>query len=219
MKIARPGLLYIAVGCGLALCGACISAAGGGRAGSFVTVLGAAFAASCAYFFRDPDRPLPSDESKIYAPGDGRVLSLEREGADGIWTLRIFLSLFDVHVQRFPCSGTVSKVERRKGSFAMAMRPEASSNERVVIGILPDGRTEQIVVEQITGFIARRIECRTRAGGRAVAGERYGLIHFGSQVALRLPESVRLLVNPGDRVVGGITVIGEWTNGEEAFPS
>jgi phosphatidylserine decarboxylase len=210
MKIARPGFLYIAAGCGIALCGACISAAGAGRAGLFVAFLGAAFAASCAYFFRDPDRPLPSDESKIYSPGDGRVLSLEREGNDGTWTLRIFLSLFDVHVQRFPCSGTVSKVERRKGSFVMAMRAGASLNERVIVGIRATGRADEIEVEQITGFIARRIQCRTREGGRAAAGERYGLIHFGSQVALRLPASVRPLVKPGDLVLGGTTAVGEW---------
>ena len=135
---------------------------------------------------------------------------MEREEAAGPWTLRIFLSIFDVHVQRFPCSGTVSKVERRKGSFEMAMRPRAALNERAIVGIRVAGRAEEIEVEQIAGFIARRIQCRTREGECAVAGERYGLIHFGSQVALRLPTSVRTLVKPGDRVLGGLTAIGEW---------
>ena len=192
------------------MCGIGAYAAWGSRGGCVIAVLGAASAVCCAYFFRDPERLAPADETKIYSPGDGRVLSVVREGGTGACVLRIFLSIFDVHVQRFPCSGTVSRVEYKEGSFALAMRPEASRNERNVVSILPHGGAGELVVEQIAGFIARRIQCWTREGGRAVAGERYGLIHFGSQVAVRFPADVRLLVKPGDRVIGGITPIAQW---------
>ncbi|MFH1724993.1 MAG: phosphatidylserine decarboxylase, partial [Elusimicrobiota bacterium] len=178
-------------------------------------VLGFVFAAFCLYFFRDPTRPLPTDTSRIFSPADGRVLSVEHESPGGR-TIRIFLSIFDVHIQRYPVSGAVEKVEYRKGSFAPAMDKEARANERNILTVRARGRPDKIVVEQIAGLVARRIRCWAAEGERAVAGRRYGLIQFGSQAAVHLPESARALVRPGDRVKGGVTPIAEWIDRDES---
>lgn len=179
--------------------------------GAALASLGFAFAAFSAYFFRDPERPLPKDASKIYSPGDGVVMSVAREGPGEAVTLRIFLSVFDVHIQRAPCAGRVADVSVLPGSFVAAMRSRARGNARVVMTIEPEGRSGPIVVEQIAGLVARRIECRPKPGDRLEAGQRYGLIYFGSQVAVRFPAGSRCTVRPGERVAAGLQEIGEWT--------
>ena len=178
--------------------------------GTLAAALGFGFAFFCLYFYRDPERPLPTDPKMLYSPGDGVVLSAAREGPEGVMTLRIFLSVFDVHIQRSPCAGVVSKVVAVPGSFRAAMKDEASANERCVMTVEPDGGREPLVVEQIAGFIARRIECWPKAGERVEMGARYGIIYFGSQAAVHFPASARVTVRVGDRVAGGITPIGEW---------
>ncbi len=178
--------------------------------GMLLAVLSFGFAAFTVYFFRDPERALPTD-GRIYSPGDGVVLSLGREGPGDVVTLRIFLSVFDVHIQRVPCSGRVSKVTHVAGSFAAAMKDAARGNERVVMTIEPEGRGA-LVVEQIAGLIARRIECWRKPGEAVVAGDRYGIIYFGSQAAVHFPAGSRCTVKVGDRVAGGVTPIGEWTS-------
>lgn len=213
MRIARQGWRLIAMG-------AAVTAAGGVLvlrpgffiAGIIIGIPGLVFALFSAYFFRDPERPLPADSGKIYSPGDGVVLSVAREGPGEIVNLRIFLSPFDVHIQRSPCAGRVEKVLHQSGGFAAAMREEAKQNERCVMTLLPDGQKEPLVVEQIAGFLARRIECWAKEGDHLRAGQRYGMIRFGSQAALRFPASARCTVKPGDRVYAGITAVGEWTS-------
>lgn len=180
--------------------------------GTLLAVLAFAFAAFTTYFFRDPERPLPTDAAKIVSPGDGVVLSVAREGPGETVTLRIFLSVFDVHVQRAPCAGTVTKVQEVAGSFAAAMKDEARGNSRVVMTVDPGAGRAPLVVEQIAGLIARRIECWPKPGERVLAGQRYGIIYFGSQAAVHFPAGSRCAVKPGDRVVGGITEIGVWTS-------
>jgi phosphatidylserine decarboxylase len=207
MRIAIEGLPFIAGGVLLAAAGYFIPHRG---ASLSVVGLGALLAVLCAYFFRDPERPLPEDFTKIYSPGDGRVLSAAQEGPGGALVVRIFLSILDVHVQRLPCSGLVEEVRRIPGSFRMAMEEGARSNERCLVRIRPEGRMEPVEVEQIAGFVARRIVCRVRPGDKGAAGERYGLIRFGSQAALRLPPCVEILVKPGDRVRAGITPVAHW---------
>lgn len=172
--------------------------------------LGLGFAGFCAYFFRDPDRPEPADPSKIYSPGDGRVLSVAREGPGDITTVRIFLSIVDVHVQRMPCSGIVERVQYQPGAFKMAMKDEARMNERNIVKVAPNGGKPSLIIEQIAGFVARRIECWVKDGDAVRAGQRYGIIHFGSQAAVHMPGKTRVLICPGDRVVGGVTPIAEW---------
>lgn len=207
VKIAGPGWRFIAAGAALAVLGRLSLS---GSSGWAVSALGACFAAFCAYFFRDPDRPLPGDESKIYSPGDGTVLSVAKEGPGDVTTIRIFLSIFDVHVQRAPCSGRVDRIRYVPGAFAMAMKGEARRNERNIVRIVPGPGREPVIVEQIAGFIARRIECWVEEGQEVWAGRRLGMIRFGSQAAVHLPAGSRPAVKPGDRATGGETVIGEW---------
>lgn len=209
MKIAKQGWKFI-------IGGAAVSAAGAfifpvqPVLGATIAVVAGTFALFCAYFFRDPERELPTDASKIYGTGDGTVLSVAQEGPGDISTIRIFLSVFDVHIQRLPCSGKITRVQYQKGSFRAAMVDEAKNNERNVVAVAVEGRKEEVVFDQIAGFIARRILCWIKVGDTAVAGERYGLIQFGSQAAIHLPGTARVLVKPGDKIVGGVTEVAEW---------
>ncbi|MBI5625094.1 MAG: phosphatidylserine decarboxylase [Elusimicrobia bacterium] len=212
MRIARPGPKYMAIGVGVVFIGWVISGFAVSNAfGVLIEFLAGLFVLFCAYFFRDPERILPADPDKLYAPGDGVVLSVGSEGSGGT-VLRIFLSIFDVHVQRVPCAGMVEQVERHAGSFLPAMKDDAKSNFRVELRLKPEGGREPVTVEQITGIVARRIECWVKPGDKLSTGQRYGIIHFGSQVAVRMPASAKCVVKPGDRVAGGITVVGEWTS-------
>lgn len=181
--------------------------------GALLAVPAFGFAAFTIYFFRDPQRPLPTD-GRIYSPGDGVVLAIGREGPGDVVTLRIFLSVFDVHIQRAPCAGRVTKVRQVAGSFVAAMKDAARGNERVVMTIEPEGQGRRglVVVEQIAGLIARRIECWSKPGDTVAAGQRYGIIYFGSQAAVHFPAGSRCTVKVGDRVAGGVTPIGEWTS-------
>lgn len=178
--------------------------------GALLSFLSFGFAGFTLYFFRDPERALPTD-GRIYSPGDGVVLSVGREGPGDVVTLRIFLSVFDVHIQRAPCAGRVTKVAEVPGSFAAAMKDAARGNYRVVMTIEPEGRGP-LVVEQISGLIARRIECWRKPGDVVAAGEKYGIIYFGSQAAVHFPAGSSCTVKAGDRVAGGLTPIGEWTS-------
>lgn len=178
--------------------------------GALLAVLSFGFAGFTLYFFRDPERALPTD-GRIYSPGDGVVLSVGREGPGDVITCRIFLSVFDVHIQRAPCAGRVTKVAEVPGSFAAAMKDAARGNYRVVMTIEPPGRG-LLVVEQISGLIARRIECWRKPGDSVATGEKYGIIYFGSQAAVHFPNGSRCTVKAGDRVAGGLTPIGEWTS-------
>lgn len=180
--------------------------------GSLLAFLAWGFALFTLYFFRDPERPLPTDASKIYSPGDGVVLSVAREGPGDAVTLRIFLSVFNVHVQRAPCAGRVIKIQTVEGSFAAAMKDAARYNARVVLTLDPGQGREPLAVEQIVGLIARRIECWPKVGDAVLSGARYGIIYFGSQAAVHFPAGSKCTVKPGDKMTAGITEIGEWTS-------
>ena len=178
-------------------------------AGVPLLVLGLAFAAFSAYFFRDPERDKVFAPGDIACPADGTVMTIKNEGTPGITVVRIFLSVLNVHVQRAPMEGKISKVKYTKGKFAVAYAPEAADNERNLIGITGEyGRT--ITIEQITGAIARRIACYVKEGEDVKQGQRVGMIYFGSQVAVYLPETARVLVKPGDKVQGAETVLAVW---------
>lgn len=164
-----------------------------------------------AFFFRDPERAAPPIPGAILAPADGQVVDV-RAGVDDPFVgaaqaMSIFLSPLDVHVNRSPLAGLVVDVEYRPGAKVAAYRPEASDrNERTTIAI--QGEAGRVVVRQIAGVLARRIVCRVRPGDKLAAGERFGLIKFGSRTDLVMPASVRLRVRKGDRVRGGETVVG-----------
>jgi phosphatidylserine decarboxylase len=158
-------------------------------------------------FFRDPERKVPGDPKFIYSPCDGTVLAVRKEGPGDLMTVRIFMSPLNVHVNRSPIAGKIEKIVYHAGGFAAAMKPEARQNERNVV-TFTDG-SFRVVVEQISGFVARRIACWVKEGDMRASGERYGMIYYGSQSAVHLPESCRILVGPGDKCVGGMTRIAE----------
>jgi len=168
-----------------------------------------------AFFFRDPERtPPPADSHgghSVLAPADGRVLVAgpTEPGAapPGAWQqISIFLSPMDVHVNRIPVSGQVSRVTYTPGKFLPAYRPDAaSSNERSEIWIDHDGQT--VVARQIVGILARRVVCRAQVGAQVRAGDRFGIMKFGSRMDSFLPPNATLQVRVGEMVRGGETVI------------
>lgn len=163
-------------------------------------------------FFRDPDRSIPNENGIVVSPADGRVVRIQDSTCgpdhdDPVKMISIFLSLWDVHVNRVPISGEVVSVNYRSGRFRPAFTGKASeNNEQNIIGI--DGRIGRIYVKQIAGTIARRIVCHLRVGDWIRQGDRFGMIRFGSRVDLVLPSSVILRVSEGDRVTAGESVIG-----------
>lgn len=176
---------------------------------ALVFLFGAAFA---AWFFRDPERTIPTDETAIVSPADGKVVriaSLDPSNPQAGTSLSIFLSPLDVHVNRSPIAGRITEFQYRPGSFRPAMRKEASVvNEQTVITIV--GEKAQVVVKQIAGILARRIVCWKRVGETVQKGERIGLIKFGSRADVILPPGTEILVRPGDRVQAGSSIIARF---------
>lgn len=167
-------------------------------------------AAFMAYFFRDPERRVPDDPSVVVSPADGRVTRVERldpSDPESPTVVSIFLSPFDVHINRAPISGEVLSVNYTKGKFMIATREEASVvNEQNSLTIR--GERVTVVCKQIAGVLARRIVCWKRAGDRLKTGERFGLIKFGSRTDLILPAEVEVGLRVGERVRGGASVVG-----------
>lgn len=175
------------------------------------SVVTCVLAVSVALFFRDPPRDIPKGEGLILAPADGTVVQvtqyLGQELQEPATQISIFLSVLNVHVNRTPFPAVVEDVTYKPGSFRIAWQPEASAdNEQNLIALkAPEGR---LLVKQIAGLIARRIVCRVVPGQKLEAGERIGLIRFGSRVDLIVPTRAELFVKRGDRVKGGTTVMG-----------
>jgi phosphatidylserine decarboxylase len=165
-------------------------------------------AAFFLWFFRDPNREIPSEPGLIVSPGDGVVTDAEWiETVNGSrLRLSIFLNVFDVHVNRAPVSGRVKLVEFRKGNFLNAMKPESVLfNEQTLVTI--DSGDYEISYKQIAGLLARRIVCTVKEGDRVERGQRVGLIKFGSRVDVLMPPEANLKVKMGARVKGGSTVL------------
>ncbi len=184
----------------------------GGLLGLGVYWLGAAFlvlALLVLNFFRDPERVVPADDGAMISPADGRVVELADETLEGQPKRRvsIFMSPLDVHVNRSPISGTVERVEYKKGAFHVASQVRASvENEQNVFMI--HGEQGQVTVRQIAGLLARRIVFWKRVGDMLSRGERVGLIKFGSRVDVLVDPDVELRVRVGDRVQAGSTILG-----------
>lgn len=166
----------------------------------------------CLFFFRDPERQAPEDPSAIIAAADGKIVAVKDVHEDRFLKsnavqVSIFLSVFDVHVNRIPMSGTVGFFEYMTGRFLAAFNHRASAeNEQTIIGIEQSGT--RILVKQIAGLIARRIVCHVKEGDVVERGKRFGLIKFGSRVDYLLPSNVKVAVKVGERVVAGKSVIG-----------
>ena len=172
----------------------------------------------CAYFFRDPWRVTPQRAGLMVSPADGRVLSVAPAvppaeldmGAAAMTRIGIFLNVFDVHVNRIPIGGRVTKLSYRKGKFVNASLDKASEdNERMAIRIAPADDAGDVAVVQIAGLIARRIVCDLREREDVIVGQRFGIIRFGSRTDIYLPAGWIPLVIAGQRVIGGETVIAD----------
>jgi len=199
MQLARESYPYLLVG---------LSVAAGGGVLGFPYLAGGALLLSgfVAFFFRDPPREVPRETGIMVSPGDGRVVEI-RSLPDGTGTaVSIFLSLFDVHINRSPVAGRIRRVDYRPGRFLPANLPRAALvNERNELTI--DSEAGEVRLAQIAGVVARRIVCRKKEGDRVEVGERIGLIQFGSRLEVLLPPAARPEVIIGSRVKGGSSVL------------
>ena len=207
MKIARQGFAHIGF---LGATGLALSIFPATR---WFSVAPFALAGFVAFFFRDPERKPPADPRLWVSPADGRVVYVGPEkGApnSGRTQVSIFLSLFDVHINRSPMTGIITNVIYTPGQFLPAYRDQASAkNEQNEITLSADSLT--VVVRQIAGVVARRIVCTKKKNERLERGERFGLIQFGSRVDILLPPEVNALVAVGEHVRGGETPLAERT--------
>ncbi len=170
------------------------------------------------WFFRDPHREPPGEIVRaVLSPADGRVTAVEEASANPLpgedwplwarWRISIFLSVFDVHVNRAPLAARVVSIEHAKGEFRDARDPQSAKKNERMTWRLDAGNGRSVEVRQITGAIARRIVAWRKEGDMLASGERFGMIRFGSRTDLFLPADFNVLVSPGDRVRGGLTVV------------
>jgi phosphatidylserine decarboxylase len=209
MKIDRAGYPFIAG----ALVPAALAAVA--RRPAIATSFGA-LAGFMAYFFRDPERLIPQDPGLVVSPADGRVMiagpSDQRWAPPGDWNqITIFLSPMDVHINRTPVEGRLTKIAYRPGKFLPAYDEGSNDNELNEIWIDSNGRT--VVVRQVVGLLARRIVCRVVVGQELERGQRIGLMKFGSRMDVFLPPDTAIRVGVGDTVVAGETVLASFDHG------
>lgn len=202
----RAGWPFVVGAVALALVGAWF----GGR---LWAIPGLVFVAIFLFFFRDPERPLPADQALIVSPADGVIKAVAPGGADappGTWQqITIFLSPLDVHVNRSPVSGRVTRVTHKPGRFLPAYTPESGAlNEQSEVWVDHDGRTA--VYRQVVGLLARRVVCRVQEGDVLEVGQRVGVMKFGSRMDVFLPPDLLVRVRPGDKVVAAETVLARW---------
>lgn len=195
------------------LAGTALSIMAGLLWAGLILVLGLAFV---LYFFRDPERLITTNEAWLLAPADGRIVEVTSVNEDKYLKteatkISIFMSLFDVHVNRIPYSGRVEFMDYHKGRFLDARTDEASlKNENYSIGLVTDNGGKYMV-RQIAGLVARRIVCPVTIGDHLVQGQRFGMVKFGSRLEIFIPKTtdVRVRVKHGEKVVAGLTVLAE----------
>lgn len=207
IPFAKEGIPFIAIPAGVMLAAA--------WQGWVIVAVGAALlTAFVAWFFRNPARVIPKDPHLIVAPGDGKVIAIEEEFEprylkDRALRVTIFLNVFNVHINRMPCDGMVEEVQYQPGMFLVASKPEATLRNEQNALMIRTVEGVKVLCVQVAGLIARRIVCWAAAQDRAMRGERYGLIRFGSRMDTFLPLGTNLRVSVGDRVKGGETILGE----------
>lgn len=185
----------------------------------WLALIPAALTLFLLWFYRDPPRRVPEDPRLIVSPADGKVTNITRVPASGnqpgMINVGIFLSVFNVHVNRSPCDAVVTQLEYRRGKFVNAMREDSSHlNEVNQITLAPAAPLPgPMIVRQIAGLLARRIVCTAHAGDRLGRGERFGMIKLGSRTELIVPDDPRwrVRVEVGQTVYGGVTAVLEWT--------
>lgn len=160
-------------------------------------------------FFRDPERVVPQDPRAIVSPADGKVMTVETL-PDGRNHVSIFLSVFDVHINRIPYGGTIRSVQMEPGTYLHAGSPGAEGNAKCTITAQTD--RGELSWRQVSGLIARKISCRIKMADQVRTGDRFGLIYFGSRMDVYYPAAAQSVVAPGDRVVAGETIVAKFTN-------
>lgn len=199
--MVRDGFYY-----GLGLC--IVAALAGWLAGPAYAAIPAVLAGFFLWFFRDPERVIPADAGAVVSPADGKVTDVTTLELNGRPRTRIsiFLSVFDVHVNRAPVAGVITNLEYRRGRFRNAMNAaSAVENEQNIVTVEGDGHT--VIFKQIAGVLARRIVFTKKPGDRVERGERVGLIKFGSRTDVLLDPAAQVHVAVGDRVHGGSSVL------------
>jgi phosphatidylserine decarboxylase len=166
------------------------------------------------FFFRDPERNIPSDSNIIVCPADGKIIKIEKMYEHeylkkDVIKISIFMSPFNVHINRAPFNGIVIGVAHNKGGFFAAYKDDASIKNENIAMIIKTIKGD-ILVRQVAGFIARRAVCRVKPGDTLKTGDRYGLIKFSSRVDIYLPQNVEISVKINDKVKSGETIIAKW---------
>ncbi len=207
IPVAREGIPFIGAAVGVTLIT-------GWLGWTIVAVGGAVLTLFVAWFFRNPYRVVPQGLRVVVAPGDGKVIAIDEEFEprfikDRSIRVTIFLNVFDVHINRIPCEGVVEQVQYQPGLFLVASRPDATLRNEQNALMIRTVQGAKVLCVQVAGLIARRIVCWISPGDRAIVGERFGLIRFGSRMDTFLPIGTAVKVTVGDRVKGGETILGE----------
>ncbi len=207
VPFAKEGIPFIAAPAGVTLVTALLG-------WWFLTVVGAIATLFSAWFFRNPARIVPRGPKLVVAPGDGKVIAIEEEFEPRYLKERsvrvtVFLNVFDVHINRMPCDGVIENVQYQPGLFMVASKPEATFMNEQNSLMIKTHEGIKVLCVQVAGLIARRIVCWVSPQDRAIRGERYGLIRFGSRMDTFLPIGTNLRVAVGQRVKGGETILGE----------
>lgn len=207
VPFAKEGIPFIAVPAGVTLLT-------GWLGWPIVASVGAIATLFIAWFFRNPVRITPQGTNLVVAPGDGKVIAIEEEFEprylkERSVRLTIFLNVFDVHINRMPCDGVIEDVQYQPGLFLVASKPEATLRNEQNAVMIKTREGIKVLCVQVAGLIARRIVCWVSPRDRAIRGERYGLIRFGSRMDTFVPIGTKLRVAVGERVKGGETILGE----------
>jgi phosphatidylserine decarboxylase len=207
VPFAKEGIPFIAVPAGVTLLT-------GFLGWPVVAFLGGIATLFSAWFFRNPARVIPQGPNLVVAPGDGKVIAVEEEFEPRYLKERslrvtIFLNVFDVHINRMPCDGVIEDVQYQPGLFLVASKPEATLRNEQNAVMIKTHEGMKVLCAQVAGLIARRIVSWISPRDRAIRGERYGLIRFGSRMDTFLPMGTTLRVAVGERVKGGETILGE----------
>lgn len=207
IPFAKEGFPFIGTAAGVTLCA-------GWLGWTPVAVIGAGLLLFVSWFFRNPARVIPEGPGLVVAPGDGKVIAIEEEFEprylkEKSLRITIFLNVFDVHINRIPCEGTIEDVQYQPGLFLVASKPEATVKNEQNALMIKTASGVKVLCVQVAGLIARRIVCWVSPKDRAIRGERYGLIRFGSRMDTFLPLGTNVRVAVGDRVKGGETILGD----------
>jgi len=207
IPVAKEGIPFIAVVAGGTLAAGWMGWTAMAGAAGLLTLF-------VTWFFRNPSRTVPQGARLIVAPGDGKVIAVEEEFEprylkDRSIRVTIFLNVFDVHINRIPCEGTVENVQYQPGQFLVASKPEATIKNEQNAVMIKTGQGAKVLCVQVAGLIARRIICWVSPKERATLGERFGLIRFGSRMDTFLPIGSVIKIAVGDRVKGGESILGE----------